>query len=105
MYKMNNLDPSTEPCGTPSSLDEESHIFLQTVFGHLNSCQSISLLHREHHRNLTFVVIWSGSQYQMLFFKSMKTRNVYNLLSIDSLIYSTRSINACEVDIDDRQPY
>ena len=29
MYKMNNLDPSTEPCGTPSSLDEESHIFLQ----------------------------------------------------------------------------
>ena len=28
----------------------------------------------------------------------MKTPNVYNLLSIDSLISSTRSINACEVD-------
>ncbi len=31
MYKMNNLGPSTEPCGTPHetprALDEESHIF------------------------------------------------------------------------------
>ena len=34
----------------------------------------------------------------------MKTPNVYNLLSIDSLISSTKSINACEVDIDDRKP-
>ena len=31
MYKMNNIGPITEPCGTPhgtpSSLDDESHIF------------------------------------------------------------------------------
>ena len=31
MYKMNNLGPSSEPCGTPHetprALDEESHIF------------------------------------------------------------------------------
>ena len=31
MYKMNNLGPSTEPCGTPHAtprvLDEEAHIF------------------------------------------------------------------------------
>ena len=82
----------------------KSHIFLQTVFGHLNSFQSVSMLHHEYHRNLTFVVIWSGSQYQM-FFKSMKTPNVYTFVSIDSLISSTRSINACEVDIYDRKPY
>ena len=35
----------------------------------------------------------------------MKTPNVYNFLSIDSLISSTRSSNACEVDIDDQRPY
>ena len=53
----------------------------------LSSFQSMSLLHHEYHRNLTFAVIWSGSQYQMLFLS--------NFLSIDSLISSTRSINAC----------
>ena len=81
----------------------KSRIFLQTVFGHLNSFQSISQLPHEYHRNLTVVVIWNGSV-SNAFFKSMKTPNVYNLLSIDSLISSTRSINACEVDIDDRKP-
>ena len=80
----------------------KSHIFLQTDFGHINSFQSISLLHHEHHRNLTFAEWFTVSN---ALFMSMKTPNVYNFASIDSLISSTRSVNACEVDIDDRNPY
>ena len=62
-------------------------IFLQTVFGHLNSFQSISLLHHEYHINLTFVVICNGSQYQKAY---MITED-----GLSSEIHINRGVRQC----------